>query len=118
MIRFSDLGSIVGRKVGQNCGEKLEAITQLIEKLLDDDQAIVFAPNEEIINILEGVFEHYKISCQSLNRGTRATSAKIIEHFKTDKNANTKKRLIVMNLGSESAAGVWVPLSFEPSYSY
>jgi hypothetical protein len=70
------------------------------------DQGIVFAPNEEIISILETVFDHYDISYHSPGRGRHTASAKPMEEFKTNKDPKTRKTLIILNLGSESAAGV------------
>jgi hypothetical protein len=107
LIRMTDLGSSEGQTVGQGFGNKLDAIAQLILGIPDDDQGIVFAPNEEIIGILEEVFDHHEISYHSPGRNRhRASAAKLMEDFKTNTDPERRKKLIILNLGSESAAGV------------
>ncbi|KAF1836344.1 hypothetical protein BDW02DRAFT_616202 [Decorospora gaudefroyi] len=108
LIQMSDLGSDECEGTGRSFGNKLESIAELVDRLPADDQGIVFAPNEETISILEYVFNHYEISYLSLNRNTsrRAASAKVMEDFKTNQDPKTKKKLLLLNLGSESAAGV------------
>jgi SNF2 family DNA or RNA helicase len=102
LIRFSDLGSNDIQKTGKGFGKKLEAIAQLIKKLPTDDQAIIFAPNKKAIGILEAVFKRENISFLSLNGSTHGSSADIIKNFQTNK----KQKFLVLDLGSESVAGV------------
>ncbi|KAI4644439.1 hypothetical protein J4E93_006342 [Alternaria ventricosa] len=107
LIRMADLGSSKGQNEGQGFGNKLEAIAQLILDIPEDDQGIVFAPNEEIIGILETVLDHYEISYHSPGRNRhKASAAKLMEDFKTNTDVKKRKKLIILNLGSESAAGV------------
>jgi hypothetical protein len=105
LIRMSDLGSSEDESKGQTFGNKLKTIVQLIQALPSDDQGIIFAPNEEIIGILETILDHYGVSYHSPSRNKR-TSAKIMEDFKTNNSPKTMKKLLILNLGSESAAGV------------
>jgi superfamily II DNA or RNA helicase len=105
-IRFSELGSIGVQEAGHSFGKKLTAIAQLTKKLPAEDQAIVFAPNEETIETLEAVFGHNNITYHSPSRSTRAGPAKIMEEFKKNNDPKKRKRLIILSLGSESAAGV------------
>ncbi|KAG9186178.1 hypothetical protein G6011_02734 [Alternaria panax] len=106
LIRMADLGSSEGQDTEQGFGNKLEAIVQLVRGMPTSDQGIVFAPNEEIINILETVFDHHDISYHSPGRSRHNASAKLMEDFKTNTDPKRRKKLIVLNLGSESAAGV------------
>ena len=107
LIRMADLGLSHDQHTGQSFGNKLEAIAQLVQGLPQSDQCIVFAPNEEIISILETVFDHCNVSYHSLG-GSRhkASATKLMEDFKTNTNSKKRKKLIILNLGSESAAGV------------
>jgi len=107
LIRMADLGVSNDKHTGQSFGNKLEAIAHLVQGLPQSDQCIVFAPNEEIISILETVFDHCNVSYHSLG-GSRhkASAAKLMEDFKTNTNPKKRKKLIILNLGSESAAGV------------
>ncbi|KAI4612008.1 hypothetical protein J4E80_007460 [Alternaria sp. BMP 0032] len=107
LIRMADLGVSNDQHTGQSFGNKLEAIAQLVQGLPQSGQCIVFAPNEEIISILETVFDHCNVSYHSLG-GSRhkASAAKLMEDFKTNTNPKKRKKLIILNLGSESAAGV------------
>lgn len=107
LIRMADLGSGKDQIEGQDFGNKLQAIAQLVLASPDEDQGIVFAPNEEIISILENVFDRYEIAYHSPGRsGHKASAAKLMEDFKTNINVKKRKKLIILNLGSESAAGV------------
>ena len=106
LIRMADLGSNESEDTGQGYGNKLEAVVQLVRRMPASDQGIIFAPNEEIVSILETVFDHYDVSYHSPGRGRLTASAKLMEEFKTNKDPKTRKKLIILNLGSESAAGV------------
>ncbi|KAL1794299.1 hypothetical protein ACET3X_007720 [Alternaria dauci] len=106
LIRMADLASTEGQDTRQGFGNKLEAVVRLVCGIPASDQGIIFAANEEIIAILETVFDHHDISYHSPSRSRHAASAKLIEDFKTNKNPKTRKKLIILNLGSESAAGV------------
>ena len=102
---MSDLGLNEGQTASHSLGKKLDAIIDILEKMPKADQGIVFAPNEEVINILEKIFKQYKISYISPSHSRRAALAKLVEEFKSN-NSTTKKKLLILNLGSESAAGV------------
>ncbi|KAF1942479.1 hypothetical protein EJ02DRAFT_511619 [Clathrospora elynae] len=107
LIRMSDLGTSEGLSAGRSFGKKLGAIAQLIKKLPAHDQGIVFAPNQETIDILETVFDHHVISYHSpCRRGKRTVSADIIEDFKANKDLKQRKKVLILDLGSESAAGI------------
>jgi hypothetical protein len=103
---MADLGSNESEDTGQGYGNKLEAVVQIVRRMPASDQGIIFAPNEEIVSILETVFDRYDISYHSPGRGRHTASAKLMEEFKTNKDPKTRKKLIIFNLGSESAAGV------------
>ncbi|KAF1934810.1 hypothetical protein EJ02DRAFT_362876, partial [Clathrospora elynae] len=106
LIRVPDLGTTGTQNAGRDFGNKLETIVQLIKDFPDDDQGIVFAPNEETIGILEMVFDHHNVSYHSTSNCRPAAAAKIMEDFKTNQVPNERKQVLLLNLGSESAAGV------------
>ena len=106
LIKVNALGSTRKRSAGQAFGTKLEAVAQVIKKLPNDDQGLVFAPNEEIISLLEDVFKHHKISYHSPSSCKRAASAAMMEDFKTNQVPGMRKKVLILDLGSESAAGV------------
>jgi hypothetical protein len=106
LIRMADLGSSDSQHVGKGFGNKLNAIVRLVQGIPKSDQGIVFAPNEEIIGILETMFDYYDISYHSPALSRRNMAAKHMEDFKTNTDPKTRKKLMILNLGSESAAGV------------
>jgi len=84
---------------------KLEAIVNLISRFPKGDQGLVFAPNNEIVQVLEDVFNKRGVSYYSLQGHKAAATAKIIENFKTDRDPHTQSKVLILNLGSEAAAG-------------
>ncbi|KAH7091264.1 hypothetical protein FB567DRAFT_269948 [Paraphoma chrysanthemicola] len=106
LVRATELGSIAERTSEHSFGSKVAAITELIQSFPGGDQGLVFAPNDEVIAILETVFEKSGIAYHSVRGCKPATTAKIIEDFKTDDNVETQSTVLLLNLGSESAAGV------------
>jgi hypothetical protein len=57
LVRATNLGSNVERPA-----DKLEAIIDLISRFPKGDQGLVFAPNDEIVEVLEDVFDQRGIS--------------------------------------------------------
>ncbi|KAJ4375110.1 hypothetical protein N0V83_002194 [Neocucurbitaria cava] len=106
LIKVSDLGSAEKHSTGRDFGTKLETVTRIIRDIPEDDQGLVFAPNEETISILEGVFDHYDISYHSPSLCRPAAASEIMEDFKTNKDPDDRRKVLILNLGSESAAGV------------
>jgi hypothetical protein len=83
-------------------------MAQLILKTPKDDQCIVFVPNFETISTVEAVLQHFSISYYALSN--KRTAASLVEEFKTCRDAETRKKVLLLNLGSESAAGTYVPI--------
>jgi superfamily II DNA/RNA helicase len=86
-------------------GAKLDAIADLIGQLPGDDQAIIFVPNEESANPIEELLSARDITFASVS-GRRTKAARIIEDFKNDKDPQTRDKVLILNLGDESASGV------------
>lgn len=106
LIKITDLGPATAQVVGQGFGKKVEAIIQLVSNFPKSDQGLIFAPNDEIICVLEEVFEQHGILFHSLRRSKAAQAARIIEDFKTDGGPKKNRKVLILNLGSEFAAGV------------
>jgi hypothetical protein len=106
MIRASDLGSAENDTSASpgSYGRKLDEVSALIKQLPESDQSIVFAPNDEIGRVLEDFLNDNNVSFHSLV--TRKTGvARTLEDFKTNTNPREKKKVLILNLASESAAG-------------
>jgi SNF2 family DNA or RNA helicase len=105
LVRVTDIGSTTEPAGEQWFGRKMETITHIISKFPKGDQGVVFAPNDETVEILEEVLEYQDISYHSLRGCKATTSAKIIEDFKTDDDPDHQSKVLLLNMGSESAAG-------------
>jgi hypothetical protein len=118
LVRITDIGSTTEPAGDLRFGRKMETITRIISRFPTREQGVVFAPNDETVEILEQVLEHQNIDYHSL-RGCQATkSAKIIESFKTDNDPATMRKVLLLNMGSESAAGAYVFFAQHCCYKY
>ncbi|CBY02282.1 hypothetical protein LEMA_P010690.1 [Plenodomus lingam JN3] len=106
IIRMSDVGTNETNTNSRGFGNKLHAIVDLILGLPDDDQGIVFVPDKDLVNVVGQVLDHFEIPYYSPTRCRAAQSAKIIEDFKNNENPDERRKLVILNLGSESAAGI------------
>ncbi|ORY13595.1 hypothetical protein BCR34DRAFT_648635 [Clohesyomyces aquaticus] len=112
LIKVTDLGKPAKRHAGnsQGFGNKLKTVVQLIKNIPNDEQGVVFVPNQETIPILAHVLDSSNISYHALS-GNKKPSAKkavaeLIEDFKNNTSPCEKKKVLVLNLGCESAAGI------------
>lgn len=107
LLSVSDLkpNSNNNQSRGRSFGKKLDAITDIIKNFPDSDQGLVFAPNDEVLDILETVLDYHDISYHSLRRSRAPQAAKVIEQFKRATGLK-KKTVLLLNLESETAAGV------------
>jgi site-specific DNA-cytosine methylase len=105
LVKLTDLGSRTEPEFEPWFGRKMHDITQLISNFPKGDQGVVFAPNDETIEILEEALDCHAIPYHSLRGCKAATSAKIIEDFKTEDDPDQQSKVLILNTGSESAAG-------------
>lgn len=105
LVKINDLGSATEPKREQWFGRKLEAVVQIISSFPKGDHGVVFAPNDETVEIIEEVLESHDIPFNSLRGCKASASAKIIEAFKTDDEPDDQSKVLILNMGSESAAG-------------
>ena len=103
LIKVSDLGSPedVPKK---SFGRKLDNIAALINSLPNNDQGIVFVSNNDLGRIMEDILDHHGVSYHSLST-RKASAAKLLEDFKTNADTRKQKKVLILNLASESAAG-------------
>ena len=108
LIKATDLGSTRERVAGHSFGRKMDSIARLIRKFPNDDQGLVFTPNDETIAMLGGVLDHHNISYYTPSGCNSRQAAKIIEEFKTSANEEFEDhpKVLLLNLTSETAAGV------------
>jgi site-specific DNA-cytosine methylase len=106
MIKITDLGEPeeAEKQADHGFGNKLSAIAQLLKNTPKEDQCIVFVPNPETISDVADVLDHFNISFHALT-GNKRSAAKLVEDFKNNRDEETQKKALIVNLGSESAAG-------------
>lgn len=102
LIKVSNLQSSK-EKLSKSFGKKLDAVCRLIKTTPRGDQCLVFVPNDEAVGSVEEVFNSQYISYHSVGKGRSA--AKLIEDFRTNKDPTSRKKVLILDLASESAAG-------------
>ncbi|KAH6643750.1 hypothetical protein C7974DRAFT_382135 [Boeremia exigua] len=129
-IKATDLGTTTTAVAGHSFGRKMHSIVELIKGFPDDDQALVFAPNDEMIAMLGEALDHYDILFYTPSGCKSRQAAKIIEDFKSSaiEAAEDRPKVLLLNLASETAAGVNLtnanhiifvsPLLVESQYKY
>jgi hypothetical protein len=75
-----------------------------VKKTPKEDQCIIFVPNLETIGTVEEVLRHFDISFHALGRNKKS-AARLVEDFKSNQDPKKRKKVLLLNLGSESAAG-------------
>ncbi|KAF2271565.1 uncharacterized protein EI97DRAFT_387612 [Westerdykella ornata] len=127
LVRISSLRSGQRASREMSFGAKLDAIADLILGLPKQDQAIVFVPNDEVLDAMEEVLEHHRISYYAVTRSKRS-SAGVLEDFKNQTDPKKRRKVLILNLDDESASGVNLvnanhvifaaPLLAESQYKY
>ncbi|KAH7118782.1 hypothetical protein B0J11DRAFT_75237 [Dendryphion nanum] len=104
LLRLSDLG--VSRNKGKESllGAKIHAVVNLITSMPDDDQGLIFVPNDETMDIVEEALESYDISFHSV--GGSSSTSETVEDFKNNSDPKTRKKLLILNLNDDSASGL------------
>ena len=85
-------------------GRKMGSILDLLESLPKEDQAVVFVPSEDVVNVMERALSVRGIQHHSPSRN-RSESARVLERFKHDSNPKTMRKVLILNSSSELAAG-------------
>ncbi|KAF2747169.1 hypothetical protein M011DRAFT_494638 [Sporormia fimetaria CBS 119925] len=106
-------------------GAKLDAIAQLLQTAVSkDDQALIFMPSDDTIEIMEDVLGSHNISYLSVSEKTSNPDV-IMEEFQKP---GCAKKVLILNMDSETASGtnlvnanhvIFVsPLLAESQYKY
>jgi hypothetical protein len=99
LIKTTHLGSQKVPDSGRSFGRKLDAVAKLIEEFPDNDQVLIFAPDNRTIGDLIEVYDHHNISYLA---PSEKNPAKAIQEFKISKDV----KVLILDLTSETAAGV------------
>ncbi|KAL5459268.1 hypothetical protein PMIN06_002932 [Paraphaeosphaeria minitans] len=99
LVKATHLGSQKETESRRSFGRKLDAVAKLIAELPEDDQCLVFAPENRTISDLKELCDHHNISHLA---PSEKYPAKAIQAFK--KNPDVKA--LILDLTSETAAGV------------
>ncbi|KAF2007825.1 hypothetical protein P154DRAFT_418581 [Amniculicola lignicola CBS 123094] len=107
LIKVSDLHSEGdGIEGTTSYGNKLSLICNTIKRIPKNEQAIVFAPNQDTVKVLQGIFCLYKISHHFIDASGGDDDGGKVEDFQKNRDPKTMKKLIILNLEDESAAGL------------
>lgn len=108
LIKATDLGTTGEKTGGHSYGRKTDDIAKLIMRIPSNDQCLIFAPNDETVAMLGGVMDHHSIPYYTPCGCNSRLAAKIIEEFKASKDEDPADRpkVLLLNLTSETAAGV------------
>lgn len=109
LIPVSVLGSLSAESnedTGRSHGKKMDEVCNLIKQLPEDDQAIVFVPNEDTMDLMVGAFNSHAIKNAAVSAATKKDSAATIEDFKANTDMKKRKKVLILNLADETAAGM------------
>ncbi|KAJ8114408.1 hypothetical protein OPT61_g3697 [Boeremia exigua] len=130
LIKATDIGSTTKNVAEGAFGRKMHSIAKLIKTFPEDDQGLVFAPNDEVVAILREALDHYDISYSTPCGYNSRQATKTIEEFKSsaEDDPEVRPKVLLLNLGSETAAGINLtnanhiifvaPLLVESQYKY
>ena len=105
LIKPADIEPTIKDARNGEYGRKIYDVCQLLKSIPENDQAILFMPNEEAVNVMEEVLKAQGIKHDAVSRKQRQHVAKKMEKFQTDKDPKTMRKVLVLNLMSELAAG-------------
>jgi len=104
LIQVTELKRHQCDESGSGFGRKLDSIIELIESVPEDDQGVVFVPGGEVMSIFQDIFSQDNIPYHALDSSNRAAARKL-EDFQTNRDPIEMKKVLILNLMSESAAG-------------
>jgi len=90
-------------------GKRLQDITSLIHNTPKEDQVVMFVQNYELMSTTKDALRSDSISYHAVE-ATSSISADQIEDFQENSDQATRKKVLLLNLADESAAGVYVSL--------
>lgn len=89
-------------------GAKLDAIIHLIkDEIASDDQVLVFVQYDDLSDAISRAFGDSGITYDQINSSTKASKAETaMENFRNATDAETMKKVLILNSTSEKAAGM------------
>ncbi|OCL14046.1 hypothetical protein AOQ84DRAFT_331743 [Glonium stellatum] len=88
-----------------NGGNKLESMINLLNRIHPTEQAILFVQNYNLMKEVACELASQHIKYYAINENSNK-AADIIEEFQENEDVDTKKRILVLNVADENAAGV------------
>lgn len=93
-------------RVGRHYGKKLEEIIQLIKRIPEEDQVLLFVQFVDLMNKITSAMKDNGITYSALSESSDAS--KELTEFQTNFDNATKKKVLILNIGDASAAGRYV----------
>jgi SNF2 family DNA or RNA helicase len=94
--------NVESSRIGRRYGQKIGEVVQLVESIPKDEQVLLFVQFEDLMAKFAEAFRESGI-CYAKLIGKGNTS-KILEDFQTNKD-NVRKKVLLLNMGDETAAG-------------
>lgn len=92
-------------RVGRHDGEKMDDVMDLIEnKIPKHDQVLVFVQFNDLMEKVSEASDHHGIKHWALTEGSRRNAYKVMEDFQIN-DKKDKKKVLILNVADESAAG-------------
>lgn len=85
-------------------GKKIAEIIQLIKGIPAKDQVLMFVQFDDLMETISSALEDYGITHFALTDGAYKDAPKMMENFQNNK-TKEKRKVLVLNSGTESAAG-------------
>ncbi|CAJ2509459.1 Uu.00g144850.m01.CDS01 [Anthostomella pinea] len=105
LVKATDLGSRTEPATPGYSGRKMADVMDIIAGFSEGEQGVIFAPNDETVGVLKTVLDRNGVPCHSLLGSKSADTAKTIEAFKGNSVREDRRKVLLLNMGSESAAG-------------
>ncbi|KAF2759990.1 hypothetical protein EJ05DRAFT_475012 [Pseudovirgaria hyperparasitica] len=83
---------------------KMTGLIKVIKGIPKDDQALIFAPGSESVKNIRKVLREHNVSCFAIV-SSEERAVEDLEEFKADRDPSTKRKVLVLNVGDETAAG-------------
>ena len=102
-IRFSHIGSQEEQSLRKSFGRKMDKVAELIENIPEHDQVLLFAPDTDGVNKMKQLLDHHNISYLT---PSAKDPSRALQRFKNEEGDDTDIKVLILDLTSETAAGV------------
>ncbi len=104
ILKAESLGAKDNDSLQTSRGQKMDKLIALLHAIAPADQAILFVQNYDLMDAVKDVLETQKISFCAIQKSAACTAQ--IEDFQENRDQDTRKKVIVLTLSDESAAGL------------